>query len=424
MTQPSTDLNSGASGVGDSPDDGGRLKKPSGRTPVFVERETIRKIKRYGSVNSEIEVCGVLLGNLCWHPDNRWYLVVDDIIIGKDALHNEGSVTFTEQTWNYINAEHDKNYPHKIVVGWFHTHPGFGIFFSEDDLLVHQMGFTFEWEVAYVYDPLREDDGWFLWDEKKREPVRSDEVQIVDTRKASPDEPKVFKATARLPEFSESDAANPVVFPNAVAFPAEEDKGEEMVKNVIFGGVAFILFTLICIIGLFSILKYSDLNGGLTDLTKRVDTVETNLDRKVDIDVYFNDREKSGGSSDNASKSNKESKAESREESKEKSKEEPKEEPKEESKEEPKEESKEKSLSVGEDNPAAGKVNQNLENRVQDVEKQVKDVDDRLKKVEKVEVVLRGIAVNEAKEANQAETGANEGSEGDDEGDDEGEPSE
>jgi proteasome lid subunit RPN8/RPN11/predicted nucleic acid-binding Zn-ribbon protein len=106
------------------------------------------------------EVCGVLVGTLCW--DGGPYLLIDGRIEGKHASHQSGSVTFTSETWDYIHEELAAKYPDKRIVGWYHTHPGFGIFLSNMDAFIHENFFSFPWEPAYVFDPQAETEGFFF----------------------------------------------------------------------------------------------------------------------------------------------------------------------------------------------------------------------------------------------------------------------
>ena len=100
---------------------------------TFVLQSVINEIKEHGRSSMNKEVCGVLVGNLCW--DKVPYLLIDTRIEGRFADHQSGSVTFTSETWDYIHSELSEKYPEKKIVGWYHTHPGFGIFLSNMDVL-------------------------------------------------------------------------------------------------------------------------------------------------------------------------------------------------------------------------------------------------------------------------------------------------
>ncbi len=127
---------------------------------TVVLQSVINEIKEHGRSSMHAEVCGVLVGSLCW--DGGPYLLIDGRIEGKHASHQSGSVTFTSETWDFIHEELAEKYPDRKIVGWYHTHPGFGIFLSNMDAFIHENFFSFPWEPAYVFDPQAETDGFFF----------------------------------------------------------------------------------------------------------------------------------------------------------------------------------------------------------------------------------------------------------------------
>lgn len=127
---------------------------------TVVLQSVINEIKEHGRSSMHAEVCGVLVGSLCW--DDGPYLLIDGRIEGKHASHQSGSVTFTSETWDFIHDELSAKYPDRKIVGWYHTHPGFGIFLSNMDAFIHENFFSFPWEPAYVFDPQSETDGFFF----------------------------------------------------------------------------------------------------------------------------------------------------------------------------------------------------------------------------------------------------------------------
>jgi len=272
------------------------VTKPCDKCPVYVERTVIEQIKKYGAVNRQCEVCGVLLGNLCLTPDNEWIVVVDRIVLGKHAEHSQGSVTFTELTWKYIDEKMDKYYPHKTIVGWFHTHPSFGIFFSQDDLLVHRMGFRNEWQVAYVYDPVRNEDGWFLWDKEKKEPCLSNDVHFIDVpqtlenkngkttdkttiyqiaEESKDDTFKTQETTARAysmkPNFQSDENWNA----RNASFSLGDFIRSETMKTLIFSCVSFLLFMFVFVFAFAGHFQHKRINYSLDDANKRIEKLES-----------------------------------------------------------------------------------------------------------------------------------------------------
>ena len=131
-----------------------------GSSRTVVLQSVLNEIKEHGRSSMHAEVCGVLVGSLCW--DGGPYLLIDGRIEGRHASHQSGSVTFTSETWDFIHEELATKYTERIIVGWYHTHPGFGIFLSNMDAFIHENFFSFSWEPAYVFDPQAETDGFFF----------------------------------------------------------------------------------------------------------------------------------------------------------------------------------------------------------------------------------------------------------------------
>jgi proteasome lid subunit RPN8/RPN11 len=107
----------------------------------------------------ESEVGGVLLG-----PRNGdGPVAVTASVEALEADNQTASVTFTQESWAGIYEQMEKHHPGLSIVGWYHSHPGFGIFLSDYDLFIHRSFFSDERQVAYVVDPRRGREGWFGW---------------------------------------------------------------------------------------------------------------------------------------------------------------------------------------------------------------------------------------------------------------------
>ncbi len=72
-------------------------------------------------------------------------------------------VTFTQDAWEAIYKVKDQSYPEERIVGWYHSHPGFGVFLSEHDTFIHENFFSSPNQVAWVYDPHTDEEGCFGW---------------------------------------------------------------------------------------------------------------------------------------------------------------------------------------------------------------------------------------------------------------------
>ena len=98
-------------------------------------------------------MCGVLVGQVC-EDDRGRFVSVEGAIRGSAARKGATHVTFTQETWKQIYEEKEKTHPKLQIVGWYHTHPGFGVEFSEMDRFVQRNFFSGPCQIAFVTDPL------------------------------------------------------------------------------------------------------------------------------------------------------------------------------------------------------------------------------------------------------------------------------
>ena len=98
-------------------------------------------------------MCGILAGRLC-EDDDGVFLDVEAAVRGTGARAGRGHVTFTQETWNGIHTALERDHPKLQILGWYHTHPGFGVEFSEMDVFIQKNFFSLPTQVAFVMDPL------------------------------------------------------------------------------------------------------------------------------------------------------------------------------------------------------------------------------------------------------------------------------
>lgn len=120
---------------------------------VHFSRRAYAELTAHAKESLDAEVCGVLVGEVC--DDGAGPFVdVRAIIRGNAAREARAHVTFTHETWNQIHTALDKDYPDFHIVGWYHTHPGFGVEFSAMDRFIQQNFFSAKTQVAFLTDPL------------------------------------------------------------------------------------------------------------------------------------------------------------------------------------------------------------------------------------------------------------------------------
>lgn len=146
-------------------------------TDILINENAFRDAQAHALSSLDREVAGVLIGPPPEkQPDGRYVVHVTDTIIAKHTRMHGASVTYTPESWRYLNDKLAELYPDEsaVMVGWYHTHPGFGIFLSGMDLFIHQNFFTQVWHVALVLDPVARTSGFFCWDRPKTRVDRYD----------------------------------------------------------------------------------------------------------------------------------------------------------------------------------------------------------------------------------------------------------
>jgi len=120
---------------------------------VAVARNAYAELIVHAKESLDAEVCGVLAGQVC-EDEQGLFVSVEAAIRGTSANQGSTHVTFTQATWNSIHKTLERDYPNLKMVGWYHTHPGFGVEFSDMDLFIQKNFFSGPTQIALVTDPL------------------------------------------------------------------------------------------------------------------------------------------------------------------------------------------------------------------------------------------------------------------------------
>jgi len=169
-------------------------------------------------------------------------------IEGQNAEEAGAHVTFTQDTWEHIYAIKDQKYPEQRIVGWYHSHPGFGVFLSDHDTFIHKNFFSSPGQVAWVFDPHSDEEGCFGWVGDRIE--RLTQIGVIDRRggeeagEAGGSEPgEADGAVADAPAMlGEKRKTSPIRIPRFGADEATENS-ERSLERLVFS-VFFYLLTL------------------------------------------------------------------------------------------------------------------------------------------------------------------------------------
>lgn len=125
---------------------------------IYINLLVWRQLWQYAGDNKDREIGGVLLGNVIEEPAG---LDIQAYLPGRYMEETLANLTFNHRTWNDIHQRHAREHSDKKIIGWFHTHPGHGIFLSRYDLYIHQSFFPRPGQIAVVFDPVNNSAGFF-----------------------------------------------------------------------------------------------------------------------------------------------------------------------------------------------------------------------------------------------------------------------
>jgi proteasome lid subunit RPN8/RPN11 len=216
--------------------------KPSSVQPTLVvDSEVVRQIRQHARSSNKTEVCGVLIGQ-----DRDRRIEVAACIEGQNAEEAGAHVTFTQDTWEHIYAVKDQKYPDERIVGWYHSHPGFGVFLSDHDTFIHKNFFSSPGQVAWVFDPHSDEEGCFGWAGDRIE--RLTQIAVID-RRGGEEAQESAREESRESDSSGADTSavhrekkklSPIKVRRLDADEATEN-GERSLERLVFGVFTYLL---------------------------------------------------------------------------------------------------------------------------------------------------------------------------------------
>ena len=182
---------------------------PSNSLPfVLIRKEVVDYIYRHASYERQHEVGGYLLG-----------FPIRDVNSGKLGTYIEQAIKGEYRSSptrvhllpkSAINIEHERNSKNTVLVGWYHSHPYLGVFYSGTDVNNHRTNHPEPYQVGIVVDTTAKtsqdeyvDDSWFgifVWSNNKdivrlphdniffvdKSPVESEKVNVIQPGKSDP----------------------------------------------------------------------------------------------------------------------------------------------------------------------------------------------------------------------------------------------
>jgi proteasome lid subunit RPN8/RPN11 len=131
--------------------------------PIFVDLDAIREMEDHALSDTSVELGGVMLGGQHEDEDGKPFVFVTDALRAKHYKSTRGRFKFTHDTWQEITRQRDE-FPEELqMVGWYHTHPGWGVFLSDLDSFICNNFFNRPLDLALVIDPCQDHRGFFQW---------------------------------------------------------------------------------------------------------------------------------------------------------------------------------------------------------------------------------------------------------------------
>ncbi len=133
------------------------------KVKIIISADVYDNIAKHSKEDLTHELGGFLIGDY-QENKNDIYVNIVGAIRAQATDSQSASLKFTHETWDIANKEKDESYPDNRIIGWYHTHPTFGIFLSGYDQFIQKNFFDLPFQIAYVVDPVNKRDGFFHWD--------------------------------------------------------------------------------------------------------------------------------------------------------------------------------------------------------------------------------------------------------------------
>jgi proteasome lid subunit RPN8/RPN11 len=123
----------------------------------YVWKDAIDKIISHcrSMAVDKLEALGFLAGDVFSWKGHEYTVVRDAITTELDSTSS--SVRFDREGFPAIFEKLDRLEYSYIIVGWYHSHPGYGCFMSATDVETHRGSYNEPYHLALVVDPVREE---------------------------------------------------------------------------------------------------------------------------------------------------------------------------------------------------------------------------------------------------------------------------
>jgi proteasome lid subunit RPN8/RPN11 len=161
---------------------------------IIIDNEILCCINNH-IITSNNELGGLLIGKVYVNPINKTpnIIVITDIIISNDYNSTSVSLIIDSNIWNNARTQIDNGF---LVVGWYHSHPHLGAFFSGTDRKTQKNNFNQVYNVGYVVDPYKMESKWFIGADSNE--LALERVITSGCAPVQPNQPKIVVDTQQV----------------------------------------------------------------------------------------------------------------------------------------------------------------------------------------------------------------------------------
>jgi proteasome lid subunit RPN8/RPN11 len=128
-----------------------------------LQAAAARRVRDHAVATPKLEVGGLLVGDVYDLAGGGFHVDVSAALPARRAISGSLHLRFGLAAW--LDLTRQRRAQHGRVVGWYHSHPGIGVFLSAVDRNLHSCFFDgLPWYVALVFDPASGELGAFACD--------------------------------------------------------------------------------------------------------------------------------------------------------------------------------------------------------------------------------------------------------------------
>ncbi|MFX1502433.1 MAG: Mov34/MPN/PAD-1 family protein [Promethearchaeota archaeon] len=152
--------------------------------PVYIKKDVLNRIKLYCK-NFHNEIFGYLIGNILKWKE-KLYVRIEELLFLMGAIYSD---KYSTAQIEGAAGKYDKKFQRLKrrrkddslrIVGWWHSHPGFGCFLSATDVKTQKYFFPESYQVALVIDPVDDDSQFYTLDKNSEKGYKEVSYAVVD----------------------------------------------------------------------------------------------------------------------------------------------------------------------------------------------------------------------------------------------------